>query len=74
MRVGYVKADAQATRHFPVNLAVTSEDNITFTPFAPEKKQSSLLSKELSTAHFLIEVWWAFLSSLQVYQSWRETE
>lgn len=58
MLVGYVKADAQATRHFPVNLAVTSEDNITFTSFAEKKKnrQNSLLSKELSLAHFLTEV------------------
>lgn len=39
MHVGYVKADAQATRHFPVNLAVTSEDNITFTSFAKKKKK-----------------------------------
>lgn len=40
MRVGYVKADAQPTRHFPVNLAVTSEDNITFTSFAEKKKKA----------------------------------
>lgn len=35
------KANAQTFSHFLGNLAVSSEDNITFSPFSAEKKKKA---------------------------------